>query len=104
MSICKPVTAVCYAAGTRLLTDGGEIAVEKLTVGDLVVTASGAHRPVRWLGSRRVDCARHPEPSAVRPVRIAAGLEWTSDETSPAIKASAARLETPPAVMRLKSS
>ena len=64
---------VCFVAGTRMLTDGGEIAVEKLTVGDLLVTASGEHRPVRWLGSRRVDCARHPEPSAVWPVRIEAG-------------------------------
>ena len=63
----------CYVAGTRMLTDRGEIAVENLAVGDRVVTASGAYRPVRWLGSRRVDCARHPEPSAVWPVRIEAG-------------------------------
>ena len=63
----------CYVSGTRLLTDCGEVAVEQLKVGDALVTASGAHRPVRWLGSRRVDCARHPEPSAVWPVRIQAG-------------------------------
>ncbi len=67
------VQAVCYVSGTRLLTDRGEVAVEKLEVGDVLVTASGAHRRVLWLGSRRVDCARHPEPAAVWPVRIQAG-------------------------------
>jgi len=65
--------AVCYVAGTRILTASGEVAVETLQVGDMLVTTSGAHRPVRWLGSRRVDCARHPEPSAVWPIRIQAG-------------------------------
>jgi hypothetical protein len=64
---------ICYAAGTRLLTDRGECAVEKLQVGDALVTTSGAQRPVRWLGSRRVDCARHPHPSVVWPIRIQAG-------------------------------
>jgi len=67
------IEAVCYVAGTRMLTDRGEVAVEHLTVGDLVVTASGAQRPVRWLGSRRVDCLRHPEPSAIWPIRIQTG-------------------------------
>ena len=64
---------VCYVAGTRVLTERGEVAVENLAVGDRVVTASGTHRPVRWLGHRRVDCSRHPEPSAVWPIRIQAG-------------------------------
>jgi hypothetical protein len=63
----------CYAAGTRLLTDRGAVAVEKLQVGDDLVMASGAQRPVRWLGSRRLDCARHPHPSAVWPIRIQGG-------------------------------
>jgi hypothetical protein len=67
------IAAVCYVAGTRLLTDRGEAAIENLAVGDRLVTASGKDRPVRWLGSRRVDCARHPEPSAVWPIRIQAG-------------------------------
>jgi len=67
------IEPVCYVTGTRILTDRGEVAVEKLQVGDTLVTASGAQRPVRWLGSRRVDCARHPRPSAVWPIRIRAG-------------------------------
>jgi len=67
------IAAVCYVAGTRIQTDRGEIAVEHLAVDDLLVTASGALRPVRWLGSRRVACTHHPKPAAVWPVRIQAG-------------------------------
>jgi len=37
----------------------------------LVLTASGAARPVRWIGERHLDPSRHPRPENVRPVRIA---------------------------------
>jgi hypothetical protein len=29
--------------------------------------------PITWIGSRQVDCARHPKPKQVWPVRVAAG-------------------------------
>ena len=65
--------AACYLRGTRLLTSRGEVAIEALAVGDLLVTASGALRPVRWLGRRALDCARHCDPASVWPVRVRAG-------------------------------
>ncbi|MEH3145223.1 MAG: Hint domain-containing protein [Methylobacterium frigidaeris] len=63
----------CFAAGTLIRTVRGEVPVEHLAVGDLVVTASGAQRPIRWIGHRRVSCRRHPEPRTVWPVRVLAG-------------------------------
>ena len=35
--------------------------------------ADGGTLPVIWLGWRDVDCARHPEPEKVWPVRVQAG-------------------------------
>ena len=46
------VGVACYCAGTLIQTDGGEIAVERLAIGDRVVTVSGASRAIRWVGRR----------------------------------------------------
>jgi hypothetical protein len=71
--------APCFAAGTRIATERGEVAVEALSVGDTVrVLLCGGPQgsgisEVIWVGRREVDCARHPHPRKVWPVRIAAG-------------------------------
>ena len=63
----------CFAAGTRITTRRGTIAVESLRVGDHVRTVpQGRFEPVIWIGHRRIDCQLHPDPRQVRPVRIAA--------------------------------
>jgi hypothetical protein len=65
-------TAPCFAAGTRVATTRGEVAVERLRVGDRVRLARGGTAPVLWLGHRTVACARHPRPQDVMPVRVVA--------------------------------
>jgi autotransporter passenger strand-loop-strand repeat protein len=66
--------APCYRSGTRILTERGEVAVEELRIGDLVPTVLGeAAAPIIWIGRREVDCAGHPKPAQVWPVRVAAG-------------------------------
>jgi fibronectin-binding autotransporter adhesin len=66
------LVAPCFAEGTRIKTPRGHVAVEELREGDAVVTVSGRVEAIRWIGHRRVDCRRHPEPERVWPVRIAA--------------------------------
>jgi phospholipase/lecithinase/hemolysin len=63
----------CYAAGTHIATERGEVPVEALRVGDRVLSVLGGTARVTWLGYRRVDCRRHPKPHDVWPVRVAAG-------------------------------
>jgi hypothetical protein len=61
----------CYLGGTHILAETGEVLVEDLKIGDMVVTLSGP-RPVRWIGSRYLDLTRHPAPGRVQPIRIRA--------------------------------
>jgi hypothetical protein len=63
----------CFAEGTSIETERGPVPVEHITVEDRLVTVGGASEPVVWVGSRTVNCARHPEPETVWPVRVRAG-------------------------------
>jgi Hint domain len=55
----------CFAAGTRISTDRGEVPVECLMVGDIVRSRHAGPVPVVWLGRRRVDRRRHTAPQDV---------------------------------------
>jgi autotransporter passenger strand-loop-strand repeat protein len=62
----------CFMAGTLVATPTGAVPVERLSVGDIVLTEGGGVAPVTWIGSRRIACSRQPDPAQVWPVRIRA--------------------------------
>ena len=62
----------CFAAGTRIATEGGEIVVEHLAIGDRLRTVGGDIKPITWIGSRRIDCRQHSAPAKVWPVLVVA--------------------------------
>jgi len=70
--VSNTIVGVCFAAGTLIRTPGGEVAVETLKVGDVVLTASGEMRPVKWVGHTDIDFRRNPRGGPGLPIRIAA--------------------------------
>jgi microcystin-dependent protein/glycosyltransferase involved in cell wall biosynthesis len=62
----------CYCDGTLILTDRGEVPVETLAIGDRVITADGAVRPIRWIG-RRSYSGRFARGTHVLPICFKAG-------------------------------
>ena len=60
----------CYCHGTQILTDHGEVPVEHLQIGDVLLTHNGAPRPIRWIGRRSYDGRFAAGNRDVLPVRI----------------------------------
>ena len=60
----------CFVAGTKIATPDGPRAVESLAAGDDVTTVLAGSGRIVWTGARTMDCARHPDPAAIRPVKI----------------------------------
>lgn len=61
-------TVPCFVAGTPIRTTRGDVTVESLSPGDLVLTHDHGPQPVRWIGRKIV-----PARDRFAPVRIAAG-------------------------------
>ena len=67
------VNVACFLPGSLILTDRGEVAVETLAIGDLVVTASGARRPIKWIGTRSYSARFARNNAAAHPICFRAG-------------------------------
>lgn len=67
------VVVVCYLHGTGILAAQGQVAVETLAAGDLVVTRGGGMRRVKWVGAQRFDARFVRNNREKLPVCIKAG-------------------------------
>ena len=64
---------VCFTKGTKIETESGEIAIEDLAVGDMVITSNGEPKPIRWIGRKSLSSTELAVSENLRPVRITAG-------------------------------
>jgi hypothetical protein len=62
-------TPLCFLEGTLIATPSGEVRIEQLGVGDMVVTARGVVRPIVWIGTGRVLATRYRR-SAATPIIV----------------------------------
>ena len=70
--VIKTETPYCFVSGTMLSTPSGEQAIETLHAGDVVITASGVAKPIRWIG-QTVVATKFADKLRMMPVRIKAG-------------------------------
>ncbi|AHM05639.1 hypothetical protein roselon_03381 [Roseibacterium elongatum DSM 19469] len=64
---------VCFTPGTLILTPQGEIPIEQLRPGDLVMTRDNGIKPVVWIGHKTLNQAQLAASPWLRPVQLQAG-------------------------------
>lgn len=57
----------CFVAGTLVMTPEGEVPVESLRPGDMVMTKDEGAQPLRWIGRRRVKARGDFAPICIAP-------------------------------------
>ena len=63
----------CFTPGAMIVTAQGEMPVERLRPGDMVLTADNGFQPVRWVGSRRLSAEDLADNPNLLPVVIRKG-------------------------------
>lgn len=63
----------CFTPGSLIATSAGEVLVQDLRVGDMVLTRDNGYQPVRWVGVREVTGRELSAAPNFWPVQIAQG-------------------------------
>jgi len=69
------VDLLCFAAGTHIITRRGEVPVERLEVGDLVLTRDSGFQSLRMVATQRIAATGRFAPVAFAPGAIGNGRE-----------------------------
>ena len=67
------INVTCFTRGTMIATDLGEVAIEDLRQGDMILTRDEGFRPLRWIGRSRLGAMELSLKPQLRPIRIRAG-------------------------------
>ncbi|MEM1299600.1 MAG: Hint domain-containing protein [Pseudomonadota bacterium] len=57
---------VCFTRGTMIRTASGEVAIEDLAEGDLIMTRDNGAQPLRWIGSQEVKAKGKKAPVTIK--------------------------------------
>lgn len=68
---------VCFVSGTRIQTPEGEVPVEQLHVGDLVITKDHGAQPILWIGSSCINVCEKTAPVHIRAGSLGIGIPHT---------------------------
>ena len=66
------ITMLCFVAGTGIATPSGEVPVERLAIGEMVLTRRGEAKPITWIGTGAVLATRGRR-NAATPVIVRKG-------------------------------
>lgn len=65
---------VCFTSGTMILTLNGEVPIERLRPGDLIVTRDNGVQALQWVAARRITAAELARNPRLRPIALAPDL------------------------------
>ena len=85
---CIEQIVICFTLGTRIATIRGEVLVERLWIGDRVLTRDNGPQDLRWIGCRRLgrhslQAAPKFEPVLIRRGALGANLPEQDMMVSP---------------------
>ena len=63
----------CFTPGVMITTDRGDVVVEDLRAGDLLLTRDHGLQPIRWIGSRKLGLGDLIAQPHLQPVKIGQG-------------------------------